>query len=90
MLFGDSKCYHSGDAGRRNGAGSVAWTQADIDALDQAIADSKGARQISFNNQTLQLNSIAEMLQLRAVMQREVDAASSPAYRLAVVRKGTE
>lgn len=67
----------------------MGWTQADIDALDKAIADGRGARQISFNDQTLQLNSIEEMLQLRAVMKREVDPSSSPAYRLAVTRKGT-
>lgn len=68
----------------------MAFTQADLDALDKAIADGRGARAITFNDgQSVQFNSIAEMLSLRATMKREIDSTSSPAYRLAVTSKGT-
>lgn len=66
----------------------MAWIQADLDALEEAIADGRGAKQISFQDQTVQFNTIAEMLNLRATMKREVDSAATN-YRLAVTRKGT-
>lgn len=68
----------------------MAFSQSDLDALDAAIAAGRGARQITFNDgQTVAFNSIAEMLSLRAIMKREIDETSSPAYRLAVTSKGT-
>ncbi len=66
----------------------MAWTQADLDALEAAIADGRGAKQISFQDQTVQFGSVSEMLALRATMKREVDTTATN-YRLAVTRKGT-
>lgn len=67
--------------------GTVAFTQSDIDALDRAIADGRGARSITFSDQSVSFNSIAEMIKLRSMMKREVD--STPTYRLAATDKGT-
>ena len=70
----------------------MAWTQADLDALDKAIADGRGVRAISFTDgQSVQFNSIDEMLRLRAVMTREIaqSAGTTSHYKLAVVKKGT-
>lgn len=68
----------------------MAITQADLDALDAAIAAGKGAKAITFaDGQTVQLSTIKEMLDLRAFLARQIDASASPAYRLAVTKKGT-
>ena len=65
----------------------MAFTQADIDALDQAIADGRGARSITFADQTVSFESVDDMIKRRALMKREVD--STPTYRLAATSKGT-
>ena len=65
----------------------MAFTQTDIDKLDRAIADGRGARQISFADQTIIFHSVADMLKLRSLMKRQVD--STLTHRLAVVSKGT-
>ena len=65
----------------------MAITQTDLDALDRAIADGRGARTITFEGQSVTFNSIAEMIELRAFMKREVN--STPTYRLAATDKGT-
>ncbi len=65
----------------------MAFTQADVDALDRAIADGRGARSISFEGQSVTFNSISDMIKLRSIMKREVDSA--PTYRLAATDKGT-
>jgi hypothetical protein len=65
----------------------VAFTQADVDALDRAIADGRGARSIAFSDQSVTFHTVAEMLKLRAIMKREVDEA--PTYRFATTDKGT-
>ncbi len=65
----------------------MAFTQADVDALDRAIADGRGARSITFSDQTVTFGSVADMLKLRSIMKREVDVA--PTYRLAATDKGT-
>lgn len=67
--------------------GRMAFSQSDLDKLDAAIADGRGVRQISFQDQSLTFNSVADMLKLRSVIKREVD--STPNYRLAVTDKGT-
>ena len=68
----------------------MAWTQADVDALQTAIAEGRGARQIAFGDQSVTFNSISEMLQLLAVMQQQVNSAASAsrAFRVASVNKG--
>lgn len=65
----------------------MAFTQADLDKLDRAIADGRGARQISFADQTIVFHSVSDMLKLRSLIKRQVDTALT--HRLAVVSKGT-
>lgn len=66
----------------------MAFTSDDIDALKRAIADGRGARTISFSDQSVTFNSISEMLQLLAVMQQDVNASTRQGYRVATVNKG--
>lgn len=71
-------------------SGPMAFTQSDLDALDQALADSRGARTISFNGETVSFNSIKEIKELRALMTADINAAAGTSpNRLAVTRKGT-
>lgn len=70
----------------------MSYTQADVDALDRALADTRGAGTITTTDgQTVTFQSIEDRLQLRAFMVREIAAAAgtSTNYHLAVVRKGT-
>jgi hypothetical protein len=66
------------------------WTQTDADNLRRAIADGRGARSMSFGDQTVVFNSLKEMIELLAIM--ETDAATTAgtrrAYRVAVTSKG--
>ena len=68
----------------------MAWTQADIDKLKTAIAGGAVVQSMTFGDQTFMFRSIAEMLQVLALMQQEVNAGtSSPqGYRLAATSKG--
>jgi hypothetical protein len=67
----------------------MAWTQADIDALERAIADGRGARAITFADQSVTFNSIAEMLALLATMKQAVAAAAGgSSTRYAAFSKG--
>lgn len=68
----------------------MAWTQADVDALERAIADGKGVRSIQFADQVVTFNSIEEMLRLLAVMRGAVAAAAgtSQRTRYGATRKG--
>lgn len=69
----------------------MAWTQADVDAIKAAIAAGKGARSITFSDQSVTFNSIEDMLKLLAVMQQDVNSAAgtSRAFRFAATSKGT-
>lgn len=58
----------------------MAWSQADIDTLKQAILDRKGARTITFADQSVTFDSIKDMLDLLAVMQGEVTGGSRTRY----------
>jgi hypothetical protein len=66
------------------------FTQADADALRAAIADGRGARSITFADQTVVFNSIDDMLKLLSVMQADANAASGTQTRtrLATTSKG--
>jgi len=68
----------------------MAFTAADITALERAIADGRGARSMTFFDQSITFNSIAEMLALLSVMRQEVNtvAGTRQGYRLASTRKG--
>jgi hypothetical protein len=66
------------------------FTSTDAENLRRAIADGRGARSMTFDNQTVVFNSIDEMIKLLAIM--DADAANTAgtrrAYRVATTRKG--
>lgn len=66
------------------------FTQSDVDALKSAIVAGRGARSMTFSDQSITFNSIDEMLKLLSVMQQEVNsvAGAGRTYRLAATRKG--
>jgi len=68
----------------------MAWTVTDVDALKAAISAGRGARSITFSDQSVSFHSVDEMLKLLAVMQQEVNLASAAPkhYRLAATKKG--
>lgn len=65
----------------------MAWTQADVDTLKQAIIDRKGARSITFSDQSVTFESFDDMLKLLSVMQAEV-AGGTSRTRYAATSKG--
>jgi hypothetical protein len=65
----------------------MAFTQADLDTLDQAIRDRGIARAITFSDQTVTFDSVDDMLKLRAIMARQV-AGSTSGTRYGAVNKG--
>lgn len=58
----------------------MAFTQADIDTLQQAILDRKGARQLTFSDQSITFDSIDDMLKLLSVMKSQVAGTSRTRY----------
>lgn len=67
----------------------MAWTQADLDKLDAALANGSAVQTIAFADQSFTFRSIDEMLKLRAVMAQALNAAAGgSAYRLAATSKG--
>ena len=67
----------------------MAWTQTDVDSLKQAIADGRGARSITFADQSVTFHTADEMLKLLAVMQQDVArAAGQSRTRYAATSKG--
>jgi hypothetical protein len=59
----------------------MAFTQADVDALRAAIADGRGARSITFGDQSITFNSIDDMLKLLSIMQANVNATNGTQTR---------
>lgn len=67
----------------------MAWTTADVTALEDAIADGRGARSITFGDQTVAFNSTEDMLRLLATMRAAVNtAAGVTRTRYAATSKG--
>jgi hypothetical protein len=67
----------------------MAWTQSDIDILQAAITSGKGAKSITFADQSVSFHSIDEMLKLLAVMRQEVLAGvGGSRTRYASIGKG--
>ncbi len=64
----------------------MAWTQADVDALEQAIRDRKGVRNLTLSDQSYTFESTEEMLALLAAMKAAVAGGSRTRY--AATRKG--
>jgi len=52
----------------------MAWTQADIDALDAAIKS--GHTEVSFRDRTVKYRSINEMMKIRRIMANSVTSKS--------------
>lgn len=67
----------------------MAWTADDIAILERAIVSGKGARTITFGDQSIEFHSIDDMLKLLAVMRQEVNAGSGGSRtRYAATSKG--
>jgi hypothetical protein len=66
----------------------MAWSQADVDTLKQAIVDRKGARTIQFSDRVVTFESIDDMLKLLSVMQAEASGGGSRT-RFGATSKGT-
>lgn len=66
----------------------MAWTQDDINALKAAIVAGRGARSITFADQSVTFHSIDEMLKLLAVMEQEANVSTRRGHRLAATSKG--
>ena len=64
----------------------MAWTQADIDKLDAAIAT--GAKVVQFSDQRIEYQDVDDMLKARSLMAREVNAADIQTTRYAATSKG--
>lgn len=60
----------------------MAYTQTDLDALDAAIKN--GATSVSYSNgtsvRTVSYRSLAEMLQLRSVMQQDISGTTTTSF----------
>jgi hypothetical protein len=65
----------------------MAFTQADLDKLDQAIRDRGVARVIQFSDRSVTFDSVEDMQRLRAMMARQA-AGSTSGTRYGSVDKG--
>jgi hypothetical protein len=68
----------------------MAWTAADLETIERAIADGGGVRALAFSDQSITFSSLDEMLKLRASIKNELAATSYPPrnIRYVVVDKG--
>jgi hypothetical protein len=69
----------------------MAWTQADLDKLDAAIAAGGSMQSMTFaGGDSFTFRSLDEMLKLRAIMQGALNAVTgtSTTHRLAAFSKG--
>lgn len=66
------------------------FTTIDRDNLARAIADGRGARSMTFDNQTVVFNSIDDMLKLLARMDAQIGTANGTrrSYRVGTTSKG--
>jgi len=67
---------------------NVQWTEADLEKINAAIAAGGGVHSFSFENYSVTLRSLDEMLRLRALILKSLSSTSSPTHRLAVTSKG--
>lgn len=63
----------------------MAWTQADLDRLDAAIAS--GTKSVQLDGQQRVFQSTRDMLQVRAIIVRSLNP-NQPTTTLATTRKG--
>lgn len=64
----------------------MAWTQADLDKLEAAIASGGVLSSLTIDGQTFTFRSLGDMLKLRAVMQQAL--GNTPNYRVGRSGKG--
>ncbi len=66
------------------------FTSTDAENLRRAIADGRGARSMTFDNQTVVFNSLKEMIELLAIMDQGVATANGTRkpYRVGTTNKG--
>ena len=71
-------------------ANTMPFTETDAENLRRAIADGRGARSMTFADQTVVFNSIEDMLDLLGRMEREAAGAlgTGRSYRVAAHSKG--
>jgi hypothetical protein len=65
----------------------MAWTQADVDALKDAIAKGAVLKRMVFADQEYEFRSLADMRSLLSAMQGEANGGRRN-HRLAATRKG--
>lgn len=64
------------------------FTQAQIDAFEQALADRQGAKSVTFDNQTVTFESTADALVFLAYMKSNISTNTTPRTRYAATSKG--
>ena len=64
------------------------FTQADLDALNDAIAS--GARRVSYNGQTVEYRDMSEMLRARQMIRNALGVTKTTRTSRAAFRRGTE
>lgn len=62
----------------------MAWTQTQLDALDEAIAS--GTREVWYGQKKVEYRSLDEMMTLRRTMADEIARAGQPKRRRRVAR----
>lgn len=62
----------------------MAWTQTDLDAIEEAIAS--GERTVAFTDKTVTYRSIQELLRARDLIKSEIDAATATEPRATQTR----
>jgi len=65
----------------------ASWTQEDLDALEEAMAQS--VRKVEYNDRTVTYTSLAEMRELREMMRRSLGLVKRSSAILCRARKGT-
>lgn len=68
----------------------MAWTQADLDKIDAAIAGGAVVQSLTFADQSFTFRSIDDMLKVRALIAGALALTASPSsgYRVAATNKG--
>ena len=66
----------------------MAWTQADLDLLDQAIKDRGFVRGLNFSDQSITFDSLDDMWKLRSVIAHALEANAARNFRFIATSKG--
>jgi len=67
---------------------SSSWTQSDLDAIEQAIA--QGVRRVEYNDRTVEYRSLKEMLQTRDLIRRSLGKTKRANRILCEADKGVD